>query len=72
MASSKSREHKQRVLDNLAKVAAEREAVARAGHNEPQMRMPLLVEVKSGAGAKQRARRPRGRSRKDQPELGEW
>ena len=69
MISSKSRAHRQRVLDNLAKCTAEREAAAR---NEPQMRMPLLVEVKSGTGAKQRKQRSRGRSRKDQPELGEW
>jgi hypothetical protein len=38
---------------------------------EAQMRMPLIVEVKSGATTKQRARRTRGRSGKGQPELGE-
>ena len=71
MISSKSREHRVRVLENLAKVAGERGVAARAGQGDAQMRMPLVVEVKGGAATKQRVRRSRGGARKDQPELGE-
>jgi hypothetical protein len=71
MNSSKSREHRVRVLENLAKVAGERGVAPRAGQGDAQMRMPLVVEVKGGTGMKQRGRRGRGGTRKDQPELGE-
>ena len=71
MLPSKSREHRVRVLENLAKVAGERGVAARAGQGDAQMRMPLVVEVKGGAATKQRVRRSRGGARKDQPELGE-
>ena len=70
MLPSKSREHRLRVLENMAKVAGEQGA-ARAGQGDAQMRMPLVVEVKGGAATKQRVRRSRGGARKDQPELGE-
>jgi hypothetical protein len=70
MLPSKSREHRLRVLENMAKVADQQRAPAPVGQGDAQMRMPLVVEVKSGATAKQRARRSRGGVRKDQPELG--
>ncbi len=71
MISSKSREHRVRVLENQVKLAAERGVAVPAEQTDVQMRMPLVVEVKSGAGTKQRVRRSRGRAGKDQPELGE-
>ena len=71
MISSKSREHRVRVLENLAKVADDRGVAPRAAQGDAQMRMPLVVEVKGGAATKQRVRRSRGGARKDQPELGE-
>jgi hypothetical protein len=70
MLPSKSREHRIRVLENQMKLAAGREMTSRTEQAEPQTRMPLIVEVKSGATTKQRVRRSR-RSGKDQPELGE-
>ena len=71
MHPSKSREHRVRVLENLTKVAGEREVAAQGGQGgDSQMRMPLVVEVKPGASAKPRARRSRGVALKDQPELG--
>jgi hypothetical protein len=70
MISSKSREHRARVLENLAKGASERGVAPREGQGDAQMKMPLVVEVKPGASAKPRARRSRGVARKDQPELG--
>lgn len=71
MTSSKSREHRIRVLQNLSQHAGERGAIARDEQSDTQMRMPLIVEVKGGGATKQRARRPRRGARKDQPELGE-
>ena len=67
MDSSKSRDHRIRVLENQMRLAAERDGV----RADAQMRMPLLVEVTNGgAAAKQRVRRTRRGSRKGQPELG--
>jgi hypothetical protein len=70
MLPSKSREHRIRVLENQMKLAAGRGMTSRTEQAEPQTRMPLIVEVKSGATTKQRVRRSR-RSGKNQPELGE-
>ncbi len=52
--SAKSREHRLRVLEHQAKLAAERAATPA----ERQLKMPLIVEVKDSP-KKQRARRPR-------------
>jgi hypothetical protein len=71
MLPSKSREHRIRVLENLTKHAAGREMTSAHEQLDPQMRMPLIVEVKSATTAKQRLRRPRSGSGKDQPELGD-
>jgi len=71
MMSSKSRVHRLRVLENLAKYANGCEAAAPSAPGDPQARMPLIVEVKTGTVAKPRARRARAGGRKDQPELGE-
>ena len=71
MLPSKSREHRIRVLENLAE-GCWRAGDAGAGRQgDAQMRMPLVVEVKSSLGTKQRVRRSRGGSRKNQPELGD-
>lgn len=70
MISSKSREHRIRVLENLSKHAGLRVS-ARGAQGDPQMRMPLIVEVKDGEATKQRVRRSRRGARKHQPELGE-
>jgi len=70
MLPPKSRDHRLRVLENLAKAAAAREEAARQRGHEPQMRMPLIVEVKSKPTAKQRTRRS-PRSRAGQPKLGD-
>ena len=71
MLPPKSREHRLRVLENQMKLAGASGVSAHGGPSDPQMRMPLVVEVKGGTATKQRVRRSRGRSRKDQPELGE-
>ena len=68
MLPPKSREHRIRVLENQAKLAAEK--AAQPG-SEPQLRMPLLVEVKCNAAAKPQPRRSRSRSRTEQPDLGD-
>jgi hypothetical protein len=70
MLPPKSRDHRLRVLENLVKAAAEREDASRQEPRDPQMRMPLIVEVKSKPTAKQRARRS-PRSRAGQPKLGD-
>jgi hypothetical protein len=70
MLPSKSREHRVRVLENLAKVADDSGVTPRAAQADAQMRMPLVVEVKGNAATKPRGRRSRGGARKDQPELG--
>jgi hypothetical protein len=68
MLSSKSREHRLRVLENQAKLAAR--DVAASGQRDPQMKMPLIVEVKAPEGARQRTRRARAK-RPAQPEIGD-
>jgi hypothetical protein len=69
MLSSKSREHRLRVLENQAKLAA-RDVAASGQCGDPQMKMPLIVEVKTQEGARQRARRARAK-RPTQPEIGD-
>jgi hypothetical protein len=60
-----------RVLQNQAKLAAERSAPAAPAAHDPQLRMPLIVEVRPGGSANQPSRRVRRRSTTDQPDLGE-
>ena len=58
-----------RVLENQMKLAA-----GHAGERrdpDPQMKIPLIVEVKGSAGTKQRTRRARGKPRADQTEFGD-
>jgi hypothetical protein len=55
--SEKSREHRQRVLEHQAKLAAERGAT-HGLQRDGQLAMPLIVEVKDSP-KKPRARRPR-------------
>jgi hypothetical protein len=69
MGPGKSRDHRLRVLENQARVAAERQATAELGA-ERQMTMPLIVEVKTSP-ATQRARRSRKRRKAEQPLLGD-
>ncbi|HEY7578595.1 MAG TPA: hypothetical protein VH855_13445 [Acetobacteraceae bacterium] len=56
-----------RVLENQARQAAE--VVAPAAHGgDPQMKMPLIVEVKS-TPRKERRRRPPAKPKAEQPGL---
>ena len=71
MAASRSREHRLRVLENQARLAADRGGSPEVRRVDPQLKMPLLVEVKAAAGTKQRARRSRGKSQSDQSDLGD-
>jgi len=71
MLPSKSREHRLRVLENQTKLASTSGLSAHAGQGDAQMKIPLVVEVKGSVTTKQRLRRSRGRSRKDQPEFGD-
>jgi hypothetical protein len=59
-----------RVLENQAKLAAERSAPAKQEPRDPQLRMPLIVEVRPGERANQPPRRPRRKAAIDQPDLG--
>lgn len=69
MLPPKSREHRMRVLQNQARLAAERAA---ASHpcSDGQTKIPLLVEIKS-CPPKLRSRRPRTKSKADQADLGD-
>jgi hypothetical protein len=60
-----------RVLENQAKLAAQRSAPAAQEQRDPQLRMPLIVEVRPGGNANQPSRRARRRSATEQPDLGE-
>ncbi len=71
MLSSKSREHRLRVLENQAKLAVERDAAAQRQRLDPQMKMPLIVEVKVPGGTRQRTRRQRSKPRTRQTEFGD-
>lgn len=59
-----------RVLENQAKIAAERSASGRTGR-DPQLKMPLIVEVKRSATTKPPARRTRRKPDTGQPDLGD-
>jgi hypothetical protein len=65
-----SREHRMRVLENQAKMAAKTSASDRE-ERDPQQKIPLIVEVKRGASMKQRAKRAHRKGGVDQPDLGE-
>ena len=71
MLSSKSREHRLRVLENQAKLAADHGSPVKPRRGDPQLKMPLIVEVKATAGTKQRVRRSRGKPRTDQADFGD-
>jgi hypothetical protein len=68
MQPPKSREHRIRVLENLAKHAGDRGARPEPGGagQHQQLKMPLIVEVKGTPGTKQRVRRPRRKPQTDQ------
>jgi hypothetical protein len=57
-------------LENQARLAAER-VTPEQDRGDPQMQMPLIVEVKCEGRAARRRRRVRRRPETDQPELGE-
>jgi hypothetical protein len=65
--SSKSREHRMRVLANQSRAAAELRASE--AKLDPQLKIPLIVEVKQSGGAVQRKRRVRRPRDTEQPEL---
>jgi hypothetical protein len=71
VSAKKSREHRIRVLENQAKLATEHSAPTARQQHDPQLKFPLIVEVKRGAAAKQPSKRTRRRSAGDQPDLGE-
>jgi hypothetical protein len=64
---AKSREHRIRVLEHQAKIAAER-TIGDSAQRDRQLKMPLIVEVSTGGAKRQRARR--GRRAKDGEQLG--
>ena len=53
------------------KLAAGHDATGERRDPDPQMKIPLIVEVKGSAGTKQRTRRARGKPRADQTEFGD-
>ena len=63
---SKSREHRMRVLEHQAKLAAEAGASG-ACRPQDQRNFPLIVEVTSGGDTKPAARRARRKQRVRQP-----
>ena len=63
-----SREHRMRVLENQARLAAARDMPART--TGEQIQMPLLVEVKLGPVPKRRTPR-NSKPRAKQPGLGD-
>ena len=69
MLPPKSREHRQRVLENQAKLAAHRAAAEQVA-GAAQLNMPLLVEVKCSEAGKPLARRGKRKTRHDQPGFG--
>jgi hypothetical protein len=64
--STRADDHRKRVLENLTRAARD----ARQPQSDPQICMPLLVEVKAPADDRQRAPRKRARLAR-QPKLGE-
>jgi hypothetical protein len=70
MAALSRDAHRRRVLEYQAKVEMERSAPT-AGPSDPQLKIPLIGEVKRSDGTPQpKRRRPRGQKHV-QPELGE-
>jgi len=69
MLPPKSLEHRMHVLQNQARLAAERAAPGESGA-DPQTKMPLLVEVKR-CPPKQRTRRGSTSSKADQADFGD-
>ena len=70
MLPSKSREHRIRVLQHQAKLAAARDAEAKA-RTSSQLSMPLLVEVKGSHARKKSVRRARRTFGSDQPNIAD-
>jgi hypothetical protein len=68
LAASRETDHRRRVLDHQEKVAAERRKLA-AEISDPQLRMPLLGEVRRTESPPPKRRRPRTK-KPVQPELG--
>ena len=69
--SSKSREHRMRVLENQENIAAERKGSGERTH-DPQMKIALIVEVKgTGTSKPPRTLRPRRKPQTNEPELGD-
>jgi hypothetical protein len=68
--SSKSREHRMRVLENQTRIAAEGTASVES-QRDPQMKIPLIVEVKGSGISKSPMSRPRRKSGGVQPKLGD-
>jgi hypothetical protein len=64
--STKADDHRRRVLDNLTRAARD----AERPQSDPQLRIPLLVEVKASADEKQPVRRKRAKGVQRQPQLG--
>ena len=71
MGASRSHEHRLRVLENQARLAADRGTSPAERRVDPQLKMPLIVEVKAAAEAKPRSRRSRGKTRGEQSDLGD-
>jgi hypothetical protein len=65
-----SREHRQRVLENQLRLAAQRDSPERTATGT-QLKMPLLVEVKCGGAAKRPVRRSRRTAKNAQSDFGE-
>jgi hypothetical protein len=68
--SSESRAHRIRVLENQEQIAAERDGSGEITR-DPQIKMPLIVEVKGSGNSGPPVLRPRRKSQTNQPELGD-
>lgn len=69
MLPVKSREHRMRVLEHQASLAAESDAKGK--RTVSQLRMPLLVEVKADASVKKPGRRVRRKHPAGQTEIAD-
>nr|WP_294518759.1 hypothetical protein [uncultured Rhodopila sp.] len=67
-AASNSGDHRRRILEHQEKVEAERRAPPAS---EPQLRIPLIGEVRRPEPAAAKPKRPRGK-KPVQPDLGEF
>jgi hypothetical protein len=71
-ASPKAGDHRRRILDHQEKVEAQRRAPPTAPQSsEPQLRIPLIGEVRRPEPAASKPKRPRGK-KPVQPDLGEF